>query len=561
MIFLSVIFIPTISTVKASNDSVEFGENFNLYIDNSVLESNPWFQDAINYAETNCHNQNYFITSKLTFNNGSSDNHLELICMGDEKPKLRLLKEVNVRGIVSYHWDIDLYEYHNVYVFQGHEPWLKTGWNYSSSRNFYNGSTIFSDSWEDYKNQAHKFFDVYTNSYFELDSRTGGTNVNSIYPGFGTVTILSPLIWKDQVYESGSKFLENGVLFESNNTVNYKYSSVDPLDQLYSLDFYLYPNTDLKKLNIDLNYQDNNSEYHNKSKFSGYLLYGLIEENGLYHWEEYDFLNNSYKADFEEHTSDIGFNVSLKNIQVDFSKYKAVKLSLFIDNAFMYDMWLDVSEKFPIEDLVFNKFGTAESPYFRLKNDSSVKRYLVFSTKKDLIENQHLYFERKDENYLFFAYYNTMSYSFTSYDVDDFSLYNSEYDYYNYNIGTSLKLGFYLYSNKNSSYQYSIFHNIDVYYYLSNDDYLLDSKFIDSSGDIVTGDITIASSDPAMQGSALYNLYFRKFVKGLESFRTSILYISSLFSDFYYSLPMLVQSALFILFFVTVLICIISFIF
>lgn len=293
-IFLTIVcsFLFAIVGVKASNDSVEFGENFDLFIDETVLENNPWFQDAINYAETNCSGQNYFIGSKLTFNNGSSDNHLELICMGDQNPKLRLLKEVNVRGIVSYHWDIDLYEYHNVYVFQGHEPWLKTGWNYSSSRNFYNGSTISSDSWEDYKNQAHKFFDVYTNSSFELDSRTGGTNVNSIYPGFGTVTIMAPLTWKNQVYEPGSKFLENGTLYEK-ETMNFRKEF--NTDDVKSFSFNMFQ-TNQENIKLRIEYEPQN-EVNILPFFISIWYSDLADDSDVYNFYECEECQNFLGAE------------------------------------------------------------------------------------------------------------------------------------------------------------------------------------------------------------------------------------------------------------------------
>lgn len=309
------------------------------------------------------------------------------------------------------------------------------------------------------------------------------------------------------------------------------------------LDNYNY-NQDL----IHISYADLNS----------FSFKGLVNDNGLYHWEDIiNYVDTSGEDGFTdttiENTNGLGFYVKGK-FNYDFTNYEEIKFSIGITNGNNYN--ISYSDNLSSIDNYFEPiFGSnnLNNRYDRVKSKNN--KYIIFSTYESFITSYGYYkigndLYTQDINYntpggykyINIFNYNTLFNNHTDFIYNDFMLEKNNFSYYDFSfsLGTldSSAFGIYL---DNSDFDYSLY---EYYVFIPNGIYfsytnLLDnSTFIDNTGNIITNTIVSDSIPYDDLDSYDYLDSVRNFMKKLKS---TSLYFNKCFDVFFQSLPELLR--------------------
>lgn len=263
-------------------------------------------------------------------------------------------------------------------------------------------------------------------------------------------------------------------------TTTFVFDSVDKL-QSYSFDTYISKEYNLSEFDFTFDFENKSTK---KVSLNRYYFYGLINENGLYHWEEIP-INEAYIDNDTIKETDTGFTITATaKFPNAFSKYEKVKMSILVNNAFDYQIKMKVPKVFASFDF-FDNFIFHN--YFRLIHNTANYRYLIFTTKENYL-NENIYVKGVENN-LFMDIFSTDNKLFKEYELWNNFLYNSDWKYNNYEIGLENAKGFYLLSNKNAEVSATVLFSDKLYYSFNDDDLLTNSIFIDNNGDIYQGDI------------------------------------------------------------------------
>ena len=211
------------------------------------------------------------------------------------------------------------------------------------------------------------------------------TNVNSFFnyaennDGSG-VYILTNFDLKNQ---------SNEVIISQNygvKNINFDYQydkKRGPLDKLYSIDYIFDSNTFTSDTAIqyEINYIDEYEKYSDENISSylylnGFKFYGLVNDNGLYHWEELDNTSNSYVDDYEDYYQDGKYYFNVKKMNLDFTNYEKIifRSIFFNDNYLESAVTRSNNEKISRDDVFYNTvFGPT---YLNMQFDTKELFYL-----------------------------------------------------------------------------------------------------------------------------------------------------------------------------------------
>lgn len=327
----------------------------------------------------------------------------------------------------------------------------------------------------------------------------------------------------------------NEIVFNNSNLINkpsfeYNFSS-NGERQLFSLDFY-FTEEDLN-LNRDYEIDITNLDKERYSIFhlDNFLYYGLVNDNGLYHWEEIqpnnkDIDHNNWIEDYEEvykcnnnHIIDnCGFNLKFKNIGIDFidGKYEKIRFSVTFANAINYDLKIKSPYELTKDNFYYNRIGQEN---FVLKNNTQDFPYLIFSTKKDNLVNS-IFSEYDSDNHILYASYFDTENGSSLDSILDFESQHKEFkDNIPFNIGLSNKKGLWISSNHDDFFDYYVYYDgFNLYYSLNSNHDLEDSIYIDNSGNNVILPLIPQEGDKYYDDKFIssFKRVFKKIVKTLN---------------------------------------------
>ena len=237
-----------------------------------------------------------------------------------------------------------------------------------------------------------------TNEMNRLTYTVGKINSNFIID-FDNLDLTQPLEY-ESLYRSStdiSKEFANGVYylaFDNLNPSSYikpKFYTYDyqydkkrgPLDKLYSIDYIFDSNTFTSDTAIqyEINYIDEYEKYSDENISSylylnGFKFYGLVNNDGLYHWEELDNTSNSYVDDYEDYYQDGKYYFNVKKMNLDFTNYEKIifRSIFFNDNYLESAVTRSNNEKISRDDVFYNTvFGPT---YLNMQFDTKELFYL-----------------------------------------------------------------------------------------------------------------------------------------------------------------------------------------
>lgn len=172
----------------------------------------------------------------------------------------------------------------------------------------------------------------------------------------------------------------------SSPVINYDYQydkKRGPLDKLYSIDYIFDSNTFNSDIAIqyEINYIDEYEKYSDENISSylylnGFKFYGLVNDDGLYHWEELDNTSNSYVDDYEDYYQDGKYYFNVKKMNLDFTNYEKIifRSIFFNDNYLESAVTRSNNEKISRDDVFYNTvFGPT---YLNMQFDTKEFFYL-----------------------------------------------------------------------------------------------------------------------------------------------------------------------------------------
>lgn len=165
---------------------------------------------------------------------------------------------------------------------------------------------------------------------------------------------------------------------------NYQYDKKrGPLDKLYSIDYIFDSNTFTSDTAIqyEINYIDEYEKYSDENISSylylnGFKFYGLVNDDGLYHWEELDNTSNSYVDDYEDYYQDGKYYFNVKKMNLDLTNYEKIifRSIFFNDNYLESAVTRSNNEKISRDDVFYNTvFGPT---YLNMQFDTKEFFYL-----------------------------------------------------------------------------------------------------------------------------------------------------------------------------------------
>ena len=248
------------------------------------------------------------------------------------------------------------------------------------------------------------------------------------------------------------------------------------------IDFY-YQNLDSNRYEFTLALKDEFSTGKNMY-VDGFEFYGLINDNGLYHWE---VINDLYMADYQEPEIENGYSIN-GYFFYENTKYEKIKLSVSVVNAFKYMAIYGMSDK---NYLVVPNYFTSD--YFYLTFNSLDNRYAIFTTKANTVDER--IYSLNNEQIVYAEFFDIETYETTGIrGLDDYVI--TGIKYMDCLIGLIPKQGFYIGTNPNTELNYQYYHSLNVYYSLSKDSLLTDTPIIDHKGNNNRVDITLSEDNP-----------------------------------------------------------------
>ena len=274
-----------------------------------------------------------------------------------------------------------------------------------------------------------------------------------------------------------------------------------------------------------IDYNAYNRPFENLLK--GFEFVGLVNDNGLYHWEKTDscYINNN---DYQLLSSDERFRIDIANINGDcLDYYDRVKLIVKLNNATLkldYNLSID----------------TNSSIYYNFLSDSSVVdvfsnyKYVNFTTDKNNVNFDLFVKESSDgkfENRHFFKYFDKNELKTTDEYVNNhigpYPVYNNMYKLHNVVLNKDKGLTVFK-MNKMNNEVFTFEYN-DIYYSLTDNDFNKNVKIVDEEGTPQVVDIDVEYPDPPSENIINVNV-------GVSSLKDGISVVHTLYSTFYNNL-------------------------
>ena len=379
--------------------------------------------------------------------------------------------------------------------------------------------------------------------------------------------------------------------------INDLYSSPIELDtkingsnsnQLNSIDVYLDSTVENDgEYNFSLAIQDlydytnSNASY---GDISGFSFKGLVNDNGLYHWEtitnnndfyvdyvDDDWTNNSSESCLNIENSSSGCTgYSFKGTAYyDMTGYEQIKFSIDVYNTREYFIKYDDDYDSVSSDYIdLNYYFLGDETGQRYGRTSSKGyRYMFFSAYGDLVNTElnNYYVIIRSNHYnqyndvpIFFNKFNNSSYYFLDYDDNNVytlkKLNNYTYLRYAFEIGETSATGFYTDLNADDIFTYEVYIPDNLYFSYTND--ATESTFINSSGEVVDDGIFPDTNISITN----INSYSNIFESALHYFTEPIRFIFLYFGDFFDTLPIALKYTLISTFTLSIVIIVIKFI-
>ena len=375
--------------------------------------------------------------------------------------------------------------------------------------------------------------------YIESDLNVGKFSNGKV--SYGSY-VYNSIKYNGIIYNVGDKFIDFENKYFFSPSIDYDYSYKENR-QLYSLDFY-FKSEDVslnKNFEIDIENLDLTQDIFDLDSFE---FYGLVNENGLYHWEDIYVANEmgthenytdyeiTYKGTGTEFSDNTGFLLKIKDLSLDFmnGKYEKIRFSITFKNAKKYKLNLKSYYDLTKDNYYYNILGTEK---FVLKNNTKKYPYLIFSTKKDSVVSA-LFTDYDNKNHILYSSYFNTNDGYSGDTIFDFdSQYTEMIDTVPLNIGLTNKQGFWISSNHDDYFDYYVYYNgLDIYYSLNSNHDLSDSIYIDDTGTQVELPLIPQEGDPYRDDSLIS--YFKR---AFKKFSKIITYILENISDFFRELP------------------------
>jgi len=359
-------------------------------------------------------------------------------------------------------------------------------------------------------------------------------------------------------------------------------------NQLNSIDVYLDSTVENDgEYNFSLAIQDlydytnSNASY---GDISGFSFKGLVNDNGLYHWEtitdrnnfyvdydDDDWTNNSLESCLNTENSSSGCTgYSFKGTAYyDMTGYEQIKFSIDVYNTREYFIKYDDDYDSVSSDYIdLNYYFLGDETGQRYGRTSSKGyRYMFFSAYGDLVNTElnNYYVIIRSNHYnqyndvpIFFNKFNNSSYYFLDYDDNNVytlkKLNNYTYLRYAFEIGETSATGFYTDLNADDIFTYEVYIPDNLYFSYTND--VTESTFINSSGEVVDDGIFPDTNISITN----INSYSNIFESALHYFTEPIRFIFLYFGDFFDTLPIALKYTLISTFTLSIVIIVIKFI-
>lgn len=285
--------------------------------------------------------------------------------------------------------------------------------------------------------------------------------------------------------------------------------------QAYSVDLTLDPTKDYSNSYFEIDFALNEPE---RASLDSFDFIGLVNENGLYHYEDIPFSSTDpviYIEDYEENIENGHFKVKIDGLVLDpNNKYEKIIVKTRLRNVFSYSK-LDVSTNMldmNKEDIFLNSFSEFYISEFLSTSDF---KYLNLTTPLEEYK-KHLYISLVNENNdLFLDHFSTESLEYVVF-IPHFFTPNS-YLYgmpnlsgYTLDIGTLSKRGAWLTTNHDQEYIfdfYMIFDYRDLYFSYTKNVWNEGATIIDNNGNVINGNLK-PSDDVVIRDESVKSTYF-----------------------------------------------------
>lgn len=359
-------------------------------------------------------------------------------------------------------------------------------------------------------------------------------------------------------------------------------------NQLNSIDVYLDSTVENDgEYNFSLAIQDlydytnSNASY---GDISGFSFKGLVNDNGLYHWEtitnnndfyvdydDDDWTNNSSESCLNTENSSSGCTgYSFKGTAYyDMTGYDQIKFSIDVYNTREYFIKYDDDYDSVSSDYIdLNYYFLGDETGQRYgRTFSKGYRYMFFSAYGDLVNTElnNYYVIIRSNHYnqyndvpIFFNKFNNSSYYFLDYDDNNVytlkKLNNYTYLRYAFEIGETSATGFYTDLNADDIFTYEVYIPDNLYFSYTND--VTESTFINSSGEVVDDGIFPDTNISITN----INSYSNIFESALHYFTEPIRFIFLYFGDFFDTLPIALKYTFISTFTLSIVIIVIKFV-
>lgn len=285
--------------------------------------------------------------------------------------------------------------------------------------------------------------------------------------------------------------------------------------QAYSVDLTLDSTKDYSNSYFEFDFALNEPE---RASIDSFDFIGLVNENGLYHYEDIPFSSTDpviYVEYFEENIENGHFKLKIGGLVLDpDNKYEKIIVKTRLRNVFSYSK-LDVSTnvlEMNKEDIFLNSFSENYISQFFSTSDF---KYLNLTTPLEEYK-KHLYISLVNENNdLFLDHFSTESLEYVVF-IPHFCKPDSKFysmpnlSGYMLDIGTLSKRGAWLTTNHDQEYIfdfYMIFDYRDLYFSYTKNVWNEGATIIDNNGNVIIGNLK-PSDDVVIRDESVKITYF-----------------------------------------------------
>lgn len=536
LIFLGVLFSSVFIT---SNVNAEY------YTDGTVTYDYNFLKVLISEQyNINLDDYNYFVSRTVVYDANYSHitPQIQFMFWNGSEPRIDRIADDDTLYVLSETYDS---VYYGSIVLKNNDNYSVSVYSGTGGKNYYeNGFPVVLKRFTKFQGD-----DLY---YSALASSVKGFN---------------KLTFNDKIYDLDNLLSDKVVSDDDIKNPNfYDYPKQNGFsDKLYSIDYTISKEAYNRntKIKHEIAYDINHDKY-SSDKISKYLylesfsFYGLVNDNGLYHYEKLDNKSGSYVDDYVEKYENNKYYLDINSFNLDFTKYEKiiVRTQFFTDENLNNFTTKSNNENIHAEDVFYNTVFGAN--YLNIFFNTEECLYLDISTDLEAYNSKfYAWGYDKTDTYKqpYILYFDTSTSSFLS-ETGFYGIYYANhlgYDYLNefrdFEIGKNSKKAISVtrdlsqYSDVNFTYNLILDYR-NLYFSYNNTKIHIDKIFIDSNGNWYQDD-----GIPAYNTNISSFDYMKEVVSNtIQRYSKFMLKIKEALETFYNGLPSGIKTGTYLVF-------------